>query len=176
VQARVISADRAGDCSAAGHSEAMCDVTVAPTRDGRCGARCRDGTRCQGLSMANGRCRIHGGASTGPRTPEGRVRCSLARMKMARSARGDDRGCVRSAQRLVRASLQPQPGPDGSVVLEADDPSAWIEQANIFARWLGRMELRSLLHRATAATASTPATCDSLPAQLQHQDAAHAMS
>jgi len=29
--------------------------------------------------MANGRCRMHGGASTGPRTPDGRARISAAR-------------------------------------------------------------------------------------------------
>jgi hypothetical protein len=31
--------------------------------------------------MANGRCRLHGGKSTGPRTAEGRERCRLARWK-----------------------------------------------------------------------------------------------
>jgi len=28
--------------------------------------------------MKNGRCRMHGGLSTGPRTPEGRERCRMA--------------------------------------------------------------------------------------------------
>lgn len=37
----------------------------------RCGARTRRGTPCQGPAIANGRCRMHGGPSTGPRTPEG---------------------------------------------------------------------------------------------------------
>src|SRR5215207_9647390 len=37
----------------------------------RCGARCRDGQPCRGAAMGNGRCRMHGGPSTGPRTPEG---------------------------------------------------------------------------------------------------------
>jgi hypothetical protein len=31
--------------------------------------------------MANGRCRMHGGASTGPRTPEGLARSRHARWK-----------------------------------------------------------------------------------------------
>jgi hypothetical protein len=31
--------------------------------------------------MKNGRCRMHGGLSTGPRTPEGRARCARARLK-----------------------------------------------------------------------------------------------
>jgi hypothetical protein len=32
-------------------------------------------------AMANGRCRMHGGASTGPRTPEGLARSRRARWK-----------------------------------------------------------------------------------------------
>nr|WP_080405171.1 HGGxSTG domain-containing protein [Burkholderia ubonensis] len=41
-----------------------------------CGARLRDGTRCQCtvISSRNGRCHAHGGASTGPRTPQGKAR------------------------------------------------------------------------------------------------------
>jgi hypothetical protein len=38
----------------------------------RCGAKKRrKKTPCGSPAMANGRCRIHGGTSTGPRTPEG---------------------------------------------------------------------------------------------------------
>ena len=44
----------------------------------RCGAMTRKGTPCQaGPFGKGGRCRFHGGASTGPRTPEGKAR-SLA--------------------------------------------------------------------------------------------------
>ena len=32
-----------------------------------CGAKTRSGQPCQNRGMANGRCRMHGGASTGPR-------------------------------------------------------------------------------------------------------------
>lgn len=42
----------------------------------RCGAKTRAGGFCQCPAMPNGRCRMHGGASTGPRTPEG---CERAR-------------------------------------------------------------------------------------------------
>jgi hypothetical protein len=44
----------------------------------RCGAKTRTGCPCQSPAMTNGRCRMHGGASTGPRTPEGRARISAA--------------------------------------------------------------------------------------------------
>ena len=44
------------------------DVTKAP----RCGAKTRRrGTPCQGPAMRNGRCRLHGGLSTGAKTAEG---------------------------------------------------------------------------------------------------------
>jgi hypothetical protein len=38
----------------------------------RCGARSkRTGKPCRAAAMPNGRCTVHGGKSTGPRTPEG---------------------------------------------------------------------------------------------------------
>jgi hypothetical protein len=48
----------------------------------RCGARCRDGSPCKAPAVwdrrldrpVNGRCRMHGGHSTGPKTEEGRRR------------------------------------------------------------------------------------------------------
>ncbi len=63
----------------------------------RCGARCRDGHACaapvaarrdeHGAVIVAARCRMHGGESTGPRTPEGRAR-SLAALARGRAARG----------------------------------------------------------------------------------------
>ena len=49
----------------------------------RCGAKRRgsDGLLCQQPAMANGRCRLHGGKSTGPRTPEGLKRSRRARWR-----------------------------------------------------------------------------------------------
>ena len=45
----------------------------------RCGAKTRRRTACQCPAMKNGRCRMHGGLSTGPRTPEGLERSRRAR-------------------------------------------------------------------------------------------------
>jgi len=46
----------------------------------KCGAKRRGkGLLCKAPAMANGRCRLHGGLSTGPKTPEG----------LARSRRGN---------------------------------------------------------------------------------------
>lgn len=52
---------------------------------GRCGAKTRKGLPCIAKAKANGRCRNHGGCSTGPKTPEGRQR--IAEAQRARWAR-----------------------------------------------------------------------------------------
>lgn len=53
-----------------------------------CGARCRDGHACRAKAAANpftgklsNRCRMHGGHSSGARTPEGKVRALMALAK-----------------------------------------------------------------------------------------------
>jgi hypothetical protein len=52
-----------------------------PSKSPRCGARTRRQTACQGPAMKNGRCRMHGGKSTGPRTAVGLERSRRARWK-----------------------------------------------------------------------------------------------
>lgn len=44
----------------------------------RCGARTRMGRPCRAPACANGRCRMHGGLSTGCRTAEGRAKVTAA--------------------------------------------------------------------------------------------------
>jgi hypothetical protein len=56
----------------------------------KCGARCRDGHACQAPPVRdkdtklnrNGRCRMHGGLSTGPKSAEGRARIAAAARRM----------------------------------------------------------------------------------------------
>jgi len=52
-------------------------LRTTPRKDRpRCGAKTRKGTPCQAQALANGRCKHHGGLSTGPRlkwSPEGEV-------------------------------------------------------------------------------------------------------
>lgn len=52
-----------------------------PMNAPRCGAKTRKGKSCRAPAMANGRCRMHGGKSTGPRTPEGLERSRKANWK-----------------------------------------------------------------------------------------------
>jgi hypothetical protein len=55
----------------------------------RCGARCRDGHACRAPVVwdlvrdrpLNGRCKMHGGFSTGPKTPEAKARCAEGRRR-----------------------------------------------------------------------------------------------
>lgn len=50
----------------------------------KCGAKTRDGDPCKNWAMSNGRCKMHGGKSTGARTPEGLERIRKAHTKHGR--------------------------------------------------------------------------------------------
>src|SRR5262249_60479075 len=67
----------------------------------RCGACTRAGAACRQPAMRNGRCRFHGGKSTGPRTEAG-----LARSRAARLVHGADREGLRA---LRPAAAAPAP-------------------------------------------------------------------
>lgn len=62
-----------------------------------CGAKTRQGRPCKGKPMPNGRCRMHGGASTGPRTQEGLERIRKARTK---------HGVYSSHMKLLRKTIK----------------------------------------------------------------------
>jgi hypothetical protein len=69
-----------------------------PNNAPRCGARTRRGTPCKGPAMRNGRCRMHGGASTGPRTAEGLERSRRANWKhglRSSKAKAEQQGYLR---------------------------------------------------------------------------------
>jgi hypothetical protein len=73
----------------------------------RCGAKTRKGTPCQSAAMPNGRCRMHGGCSTGAKTPEGIERIRAARTKHGRysaasiAARRQARQIMRELRALI---------------------------------------------------------------------------
>ena len=68
----------------------------------RCGAHTRSGAPCRSAAMGNGRCRMHGGPSTGPRTPEGLERSRGANWKHGRKS------AEAIAQRKQAAAIQRQ--------------------------------------------------------------------
>ncbi|WP_280525342.1 HGGxSTG domain-containing protein [Methylobacterium oxalidis] len=74
----------------------------------RCGARRRDGGACMSPAMKNGRCRFHGGKSTGARTPEGRARAGAANLRHGyySAAAVSDRREARRALRLAVETLR----------------------------------------------------------------------
>jgi hypothetical protein len=59
------------------------------TKASRCGARTGQATACQCPTMPNGRCRLHGGLSTGPKTAAGieRIRQAATKYGSIRSKR-----------------------------------------------------------------------------------------
>jgi hypothetical protein len=67
----------------------------------RCGARTRTGQPCRAPAMACGKCRMHGGASIGPRTAEGLERIRKARTTHGRRTAEMDR--MRAMVRLLMA-------------------------------------------------------------------------
>ena len=88
----------------------------------RCGAKTRKGTPCQRPAYKrNGRCSLHGGRSTGPKTEDGLARLTAARTthgkytkdKRAEAKRRAETGrrvrgeLKRIEQRIVDAGLMP---------------------------------------------------------------------
>lgn len=65
----------------------------------RCGARTRRRRSCANPAMPNGRCRLHGGKSTGPRTSEGRNRAAKGNWKHGRHSRAQNP--LKLAERLI---------------------------------------------------------------------------
>jgi hypothetical protein len=81
------------------------DALIMANAAPRCGARSkRTGKPCRAAAMPNGRCKVHGGKSTGPRTPEGLERSRRANWKhgyYSREAK-TERSRVRAACFIAR--------------------------------------------------------------------------
>ena len=67
----------------------------------RCGAKTRRGTPCKCSAMPNGRCRIHGGLSTGPKTGDG-----IERIRRAVTKHGRYSGAAKAERQRIRALLR----------------------------------------------------------------------
>jgi hypothetical protein len=79
-----------------------------PDNAPRCGAKTRAGAPCRAAAMPNGRCRMHGGPSTGPRTEEGKARIRASRTKHGRftqaaiASRRETRAIIRTIREMFR--------------------------------------------------------------------------
>jgi hypothetical protein len=91
------------------------DFTKVP----RCEAKTRRGTLCQCPAMANGRCRIHGGLSTGPRTAEGVERIKKANTTHGRYAKANSE--QRLSVRMLFALARIMYTPDGTPTRAASE-------------------------------------------------------
>jgi hypothetical protein len=95
------------------HGNPSGDFLAAP----RCGAQTRAGCACRQPAMANGRCRMHGGKSTGARTESGLARVRANRLVHGartaeiidlRSAAARRARTLRTLARLAKAPANPQ--------------------------------------------------------------------
>ena len=77
-----------------------------------CEARCKGDKQrlCKQPAMSNGRCRLHGGKSTGPKTKEGLEKCRLARLKHGNYSKEailsqkESRKLIREMKNFIRTS------------------------------------------------------------------------
>ena len=74
----------------------------------RCGAQTRSGCPCRNPAMPNGRCRMHGGSSTGARTPEGLERVRTVTLTHGRRSAAyiADRRAMAAQNREMRATIR----------------------------------------------------------------------
>jgi len=73
-----------------------------------CNARTRSGSACRRFgNTKNGRCHLHGGKSTGPRTEEGRQRIAAAHFKHGRLSKAylEKKQELQSELRAIEADL-----------------------------------------------------------------------
>lgn len=77
------------------------------TKAARCGAKTRRRTPCQCPAMANGRCRLHGGLSTGPKTPAGieRIRRAVTKHGYYSKTATEERRHGREELRAMREAI-----------------------------------------------------------------------
>ena len=103
------------------------DFSKAP----RCGARNRHGLPCGCPAMSNGRCRLHGGLSTGPKTQEGIERIRQAVTKhgwYSKSARAERERYRDLLQRCREVLVAHHENDDTHTALE---PGNQCEESNL---------------------------------------------
>ena len=81
----------------------------------KCGAKCRSGEPCQNPSMKNGRCRMHGGKSTGAPIKHGQ------RTKAAIAQRKADRLLIDALMGIASIDAPPREDLDEDDIYDADE-------------------------------------------------------
>ena len=101
----------------------------------RCLAKTRRGTQCQRPArLPVGRCRLHGGASTGPRTKEGLARLTEARTKHGRFTKDK------------RAEAKRRAGIGAQVRAELKEIEQWaLDHGHLDKNWRDQFEAINIL-------------------------------
>jgi hypothetical protein len=127
----------------------------------RCGAKTRTGQSCKSPAMKNGRCRMHGGRSTGPRTQDGLLRSGRAHRKHGRYSKirieyarmlSQLTKCVSLSTELVDIQLNWLCTSDSAEIekLRARMNSALQKGARILGRIWANQKLRSFAEKVPA--------------------------
>ena len=69
--------------------ENMALLVIGKRQKKHCGAQTRTGQPCKMRALANGRCKFHGGFSTGPKTETGRAAIAKAQKQRWRRWRSE---------------------------------------------------------------------------------------
>ena len=96
-----------------------------------CLAKTRSGGVCQRAgTRKNGRCHLHGGKSTGPRTEEGRARIAAAKFKHGRRSKAFvERQRARNARgRAIKRELKSM---EAAAIHDGLLPKGWQKDFNI---------------------------------------------
>ena len=90
-----------------------------------CLAKTRSGGQCQRAgNPKNGRCHLHGGASTGPKTAEGRARIAATHYKHGRRSKAFT-AALRAKNAKGRAIKRELKSIEAQMVLEGLLPRGW---------------------------------------------------
>lgn len=117
----------------------------------RCGARTRLGLACRSPAMANHRCRMHGGRSTGPRTEQG-----LARLRAARTVHGMYSAETKQYLFAVKALLIQSETLRGLVAAGAPEERIEALFSPLPPRWAWVEGGKNPMHRGTAHAGAPP--------------------
>lgn len=93
-----------------------------------CGAKTRSGQPCRKWAMKNGKCRTHGGASTGATTPEGKIKSRMANFKNGKYA------VAKQKERTIRRVLRFFPASESERITLKINAMSFVEFQKLRSR------------------------------------------